>query len=340
MQVEPKIIWSRYSDGARPVRVLGDSEWEVLRDDGKSVTYNTAQALLTELTGHPEGRHWSLDRYFGLGRYAPQQDRFIGKGNVLDFFGMAETPSNSSVILLAPLAPDILAFRSNTHDTAITVPARRRLPKASPSILDVLPELIDLVVSGPVGIDLAHRGHEVRKLLFAGFGRRIFAAGYDPDDVLQEVYKGLLARNKGRCPWDPSKSSFGHYVYMVAGCVLSNYHRKQRRMKQFEQLGLLSYQDGEYKSRDAASNATPAPRTFDEESYLMGETVDDLVDYMLTLPRTSKNARLAIDVLPYITASVPRARIAADLGISMATVSRAVSFLRKSALAWHTSILQ
>jgi len=333
MQADGKVLFSRYTDGARPVRVLGDGAWEVASlKDGKPTTFTTAQGLLAELTGHPEGRHWSLDRYFSLGRYA--QDQHIGQGDLFDLFSVTETPS--PVILLAPLAPDIIAFR--TPDTAITVPGRPLRTRPEVNILDVLPELI---VSGPVGIDLVHRGHEVRKLLFAGFGRRMYAAGYDPEDVLQEVYKGLLARNMGRCPWDPGKSSFGHYVYMVCGCVLSNYHRKQRRVRQFEQIGLPSYEDGEYKSRDAASNTTtPAPMTHEQDASLMVEVVDDLVDYMLSMSRVkSAEARLAIDVLPYVTASTPRAAIAEDLGISMAAVSRAVSFLRKSALMWRASLL-
>jgi len=328
-----KVLFSRYSDGARPVRVLGASEWEVASlKDGQPTTFTTAQGLLTELTGHPTGRHWSLDRYFGLGRYAPKQDRLMGQGDVLDILGMVE-PEESKPILLAPLAPALLAFRSNTPDIAISVPMR-----VQPSILDALPEL---VISGPVGIDLVHRSHEVRKLLFAGFGRRIFAAGYDPDDVLQEVYKGLLARNKGKCPWDPSKSSFGHYVYMVCGCILSNYHRKQKRVRQFEQLGLPSYQDGEYGQQDAASNTTrPAPSTLAHDTYLMGEVVDDLVEYMQTMRGSRVEIRTAIDVLPYVTAATPRALIASELTISMAAVSRAVSFLRRSTLAWRTSLVQ
>ena len=71
-----------------------------------------------------------------------------------------------------------------------------------------------------LGIDLSVRGHEVRKLMWAGFGHKILRAGYDPEDVLQEVFRGLIARNKGTCPWDARKSSFGHYVHLVIGCVL------------------------------------------------------------------------------------------------------------------------
>lgn len=92
-------------------------------------------------------------------------------------------------------------------------------------------------VTGDVGIDLAVRGHEVRKLFYAGgFTGTLIREGIDPEDFLQEVYRGLLARDKGTCPWDAKKSSFGHYVHIVIKCVLSNYLRKDRRRTSHEDL--------------------------------------------------------------------------------------------------------
>lgn len=80
-----------------------------------------------------------------------------------------------------------------------------------------------------LGIDLSVRGHEVRKLFYAGgFTGTLVREGIDPEEFLQEVYRGLLARNRGTCPWDHKKSSFGHYVHIVIRCVLSNYLRRER----------------------------------------------------------------------------------------------------------------
>jgi len=90
----------------------------------------------------------------------------------------------------------------------------------------------------PKGIDLAKRGHEVRKLFYAGYGRRVAKYGYDPEDVLQEIYQGILVRNQGKCPFDPSKSSFGHYVHMICGCIVSNYRRRYSRLERNEQFGV------------------------------------------------------------------------------------------------------
>lgn len=85
-----------------------------------------------------------------------------------------------------------------------------------------------------LGIDLEKRGLEVRKLFYAAFARGLVKDGYDPEEALQEIYRGLLARNLGRCPFDASKSSFGHYVHIVARCVLANYIRKEKRRGFYE----------------------------------------------------------------------------------------------------------
>ena len=85
-----------------------------------------------------------------------------------------------------------------------------------------------------IGIDLAVRGIEVRKIFYAAFARGLVKDGYDPEEALQEVYRGLLARNNGTCPFDAKKSSFGHYVHIVSRCVLANYIRKEKRRTMYE----------------------------------------------------------------------------------------------------------
>ena len=100
-----------------------------------------------------------------------------------------------------------------------------------------------------LGIDLALRGNEVRKLFYAGgFTGVLLREGIDPDEFLQEVYRGILARNKGTCPWDVKKSSFGHYVHIIIRCVLSNYLRRERLRDSRETVT----DDGELPTRNDA----------------------------------------------------------------------------------------
>jgi DNA-directed RNA polymerase specialized sigma24 family protein len=178
---------------------------------------------------------------------------------------------------------------------------------------------------GPTGIDLENRADEVRKLLFAGFGTRIFAAGYDPEDVLQEVYRGLLARNAGRCAWDASKSSFGHYVHMVCSCILSNFHRRENRRRQVEQVGLPAA-DGE--DQDVGEVASSDPR--------MTESVDAEADFLRHLRASGSGPDLgvAIQILPLVHQGLNRIEIAAQLHLPKGTVSRALALLKEQAARW------
>lgn len=88
------------------------------------------------------------------------------------------------------------------------------------------------------GIDVTKKYGDIERIFYAGFGSEIARAGHDPEDVLQEIYKGILVRNKGRCPFDKKKSSFGHYVYMVCRCIVNNYHKKHQKRMQKEKAGL------------------------------------------------------------------------------------------------------
>lgn len=145
------------------------------------------------------------------------------------------------------------------------------------------------VVSGminpPKGIDLAKRGHEVAKLFYAGFARSCVNYGYDPEDVLQEVYKGILIRNKGTCPFDASKSTFGHYVHLIIKCVLANYHRKWDRVTQSERLGIHDADGGLVDA--AASAVCPHGSTEEAESSLLLEKLVSYAAQSLHYKRTS-----------------------------------------------------
>lgn len=132
-----------------------------------------------------------------------------------------------------------------------------------------------------LGMDLSIRGHEVEKLFYAEKRRSYTAVllreGHDPADFLQEVYRGLLARNRGTCPWDASKSSFGHYVHIVIGCVLANYLRRERLRDSREGVT----EDGELPTRvSTVAGGTVELRDMLEGMYGEGDEVDRVQRYL------------------------------------------------------------
>jgi len=220
------------------------------------------------------------------------------------------------------------------------------------SVPDGVAELEDLlrdptpVVHAPptfvasVGIDLSRRGIEVRKLLYAGFGLRMARAGYDPEEVLQEVYRGILVRNRGKCPFDARKSSFGHYVHMVIECILSNYHRRESRRRDAEG----SWEDLPEGRRERAAEGVGDAGASDvvgwgvESSPSGGGDMMALrmmADAVRCFPGlTEREEELALGVLPLLSAGhAPTPRGAREAGWSWADWRDGVSVLRRVASA-------
>lgn len=174
-----------------------------------------------------------------------------------------------------------------------------------------------------LGIDLAKRGHEVRKLLFKGFGGKIRSAGYDAEDVLQEVYKGILVRNNGKCPFDPAKASFGHYVHMVCDCIVSNFHRKMSRQRKVEPIA----DENDELSMENAVGGSSA----ESEAMVTSDLIDSLME---DTPWGDMGQGLVTRIIPYVQAGFGRTEIADQLGMPKAAVSKALSDLRMGARQW------
>ena len=194
--------------------------------------------------------------------------------------------------------------------------------KSSPSLS------IEKVVKG---IDLAKRGHEVRKLFYAGFGRRVVKYGYDPDDVLQEVYQGLLVRNNGKCPFDPSKSSFGHYVHMVCGCIVSNYRRRYSRLSRNEQFGVLGA-EGEVvdvREADLASCDENQSETVMEKQ-LRNELLDMVEDHF---EGVGEDVALGMECFSLMSQGYRKREIAERVGTEPSKATKILKLVRQAVTA-------
>jgi len=188
-----------------------------------------------------------------------------------------------------------------------------------------------LVVHVPLGIDLENRAHEVRKLFFAGFGRTAVRKGYDPEDVLQEVYKALLVRNQGKCPWDPRKSSFGHYVHMVCRGTMSNYTRRYSRLSRNEQFGVRTH-DGQIIDVAASDAIFSSPNQDNLEHR-------DVREFLLRMVLKEAHIRdLEEDLVEKTFYQLSEGRlqkeIASTLEISCNKVSRFVKMIRTVSARW------
>jgi len=187
----------------------------------------------------------------------------------------------------------------------------------------------------PKGIDLTARGkyaptlaQEVRKILHSKFWGLMVSQGYDPDEVLQEVYKGILTRNNGKCPWDRRKATFGYYVHMVIRGVLINYHRKQgRRMDRNPE----SLENLEFFGR----NGQPPVET---GAMHEGQAYDDLEGFLASRTNNRPEGLLACEILPYVSQGMTRREIVARTGHKETAVAKALSHLRRVSKEWAAEV--
>lgn len=374
-------LYSRHEHGGHPVRVVGESAYEVDWPTGTQ-RYGSRRALLRAIYSGGDGSLCARDpgttfeRYFRLADARPLTggfaDLFLGGQRSIEsdparIARRAQTRlttarrsslrSRAKLIVEAPWWDGKVVVGGMTRELPVGSWSRglvisesktRRLPQRRPKLtVEITAPKQEALNRAPapdghtvLGIDLAARGHEVKKLLYACFGARMSRLGLDPAEVLQEVYMGLLARNAGRCPWDASKSSFGHYVHMVISCVLSNYSRKQRRISKHEQVGVYTATDDGWNMVDAAVVAADEADGCEsvEESTAEDMAMGSLEEWLMDCDRPE--SVIAVLALPHVNAGCTRRmiseRISAEIGesVSPAEVGKALTFLRKEAKVW------
>jgi hypothetical protein len=85
----------------------------------------------------------------------------------------------------------------------------------------------------PIGVDVVAKRQDIVKITHKYF----HVEGVPIEDLLQEIYLAIVHKNRTQSAHDPRKSSFGHYVYMVANHVCINLvHRKRRYDKERDSI--------------------------------------------------------------------------------------------------------
>jgi len=313
-----RLLYSRYQDGSFPVYMRDDGQYEIHKPHEK-VICSSARQLIINLTGHPQARNWTFDRYFKQGIWSPPQRDIQPIVPVLDLFEPGGIVTDAGIIV-----PGKTKSTQN-----LTINPKSLQAKGNLKLTCAEQALIDMqkFPNGPIlGINLDERGHEVAKLLFAGFKNWIFGSGYDPQEVLQEVYKGILIRNKGTCPFDVRKASFGHYVHQVCRCILSNYHRKESRRAKAEMVGMKMMKDGVWKEADAAEGLAEKHTKDPRKQSTM---TDDLS--LMLLSRPTRENRLALRVVPLLGQGYTHGDMAEMLDISRTSIGKAMVTIREVA---------
>lgn len=84
-----------------------------------------------------------------------------------------------------------------------------------------------------LGVDVEAKFQDITKIVHKYFK----VAGVSMEELLQEVFVAIIHKNYTRSAHDPRKSSFGHYVYMIANNVCINLvHKKKKYSKEHQSL--------------------------------------------------------------------------------------------------------
>ena len=360
-------VYTRYEHGNLPVRVFtnaesGDTNYEVGFSGGARV-FTSARKMVSEFYGHDI--HMPFDRYFRLGRYRPKNTSGAGGADLLRLLDRKH-PHHAPITVHSfsensgrPLVTTKIAVsktakpspkqattskRSFDEETAEFFAAMQADMRPEQDFVKWTPEMDAALekslaremdrIDGILGIDLVNRSHEVRKLLFAGFAGKMLSRGYDPEDVVQEIYRGLLVRNKGRCPWDKRLSSFGHYVHMAINCILTNYHRKESKRADRDAVPLET----------TTPEGDELPCQWGSVKIHHGSEVGDMMalnalrGYLDLVPDSSPEAQVGRTILPMVTAGCTRREVVAETGHKEGLVSRALAWVRRQCALWATEM--
>ncbi len=208
-------------------------------------------------------------------------------------------------------------IKNLSHDRYFLLNGIRHDIVEGPTILELSRSPL-IIVRGTRGIDLDNRGIEVRRILYSCFGKKIVAQGFDPEEVLQEVYLKIAKANIGANPYNSVKSGFSHYVYMACNSLLLNYRKKEVRRSTKIVTGIRGV-DGD---GDAGESAVDDRDEGTVELELMVRSIKD---------RLGGND-LAGRIVEMLAIGYPRREIARELGVEPRKVSTAMKLIQDRAL--------
>lgn len=173
-----------------------------------------------------------------------------------------------------------------------------------------------------LGLDLSKHYEDVSRIVRSKFPVR----GSDADDLVQDVCKKIVKLNRSS-PYDSSKSSMSHYIYLVASGVFSSGLRKDKRSPLKNALSfehqIAHPHSGEYGRTFSVRNYPSNP----EDGY-----VSDFVDY---IERNLDDEDVIPKRLLMLTSmGYTKSEIAEILNVSFYRVDKERKKLKDTATVW------
>jgi hypothetical protein len=133
------------------------------------------------------------------------------------------------------------------------------------------------------GVDVEAKRQDIVKIVHKYFK----VPGVPMEELMQEVFLAIVHKNHGRSAHNPKKSSFGHYVYMVANNVCINLvHRKRRFERERDSIDTGPHPDDDrpfletYEAVDDKEDTAFISRMDEVEAIMRQEGMWDLARYI------------------------------------------------------------
>lgn len=119
-------------------------------------------------------------------------------------------------------------------------------------------------------LDLSTKVLDVRRLAKANPSfRAAVERGYDPDELLQEVWVTVLSRQAGPTPYDPKRASFSKWVWQVTRSAVSHLQERTGNRARHEQTGRRDMEDAETDAALWAQDHEAADLNDDEQAAVL-----------------------------------------------------------------------
>lgn len=134
-----------------------------------------------------------------------------------------------------------------------------------------------------LGVDVNAKRQDILKIVYKHFRVKEVSM----EELLQEVFLAILHKNGTRSAHDPRKSSFGHYVYLVANNVCINIVNKRKKYENDRSISepVMSHDDTKslldvYESQDVEQEDPIADNIHEIEKKLRTMGKWDLARYV------------------------------------------------------------
>lgn len=120
----------------------------------------------------------------------------------------------------------------------------------------------------PIGIDVEAKRKDIIKLTYKYYRVPFISM----DELLQEIYLAILHKNRSNSAHDPRKSSFGHYVCMIANNICVNLVNKRKRLdREKESIDVRLSDDRSFLDVYEDETVEENPNEFNENMKLLEE---------------------------------------------------------------------